>query len=77
MGLEKIDLSARTQTTTDWVSGYPFTGGVSIGFTQKLIGSLGYRWTYGEKGHFALGNVPAKIDIGANRLVLGLDYHLF
>lgn len=67
----------RAPATNDWVSGYQFTGGISIGFTQKLIGSFGYRWSYGEKGHFGFGSVPAKVELSTKRILIGLDYHLF
>jgi opacity protein-like surface antigen len=79
LGVGAIDFGERMRApaTNDWVSGYQFTSGISIGFTQKLIGNFGYRWSYGEKGHFGFGSVPAKVELGTNRILVGLDYHLF
>ena len=58
----------------DWSSGYQFRGGVTLGFNQKLLGSLGYEWTMGSKPHFSLAGIPTKLEVDRHGFVLGINY---
>ena len=51
-------------------------GGVSLGLTQKLLGSLEYRWTMGSKPHFSLGGIPTKLEVDRHGFVLGVNYKI-
>ncbi len=75
-GFGFTDLNARMLgiAGSDWTADYQLHGGVSLGFTQKLIGSLEYRWTMGSKPNFALAGIPTKLEIDRHRLVLGFNY---
>jgi len=58
----------------DWRTAYQVRGGVSLGLTQKLLGSLEYRWTMGSKPHFSLGGIPTKLEVDRHGFVLGFNY---
>jgi opacity protein-like surface antigen len=75
-GLAMLDANARIlgATNNDWVSAYQLQGGVNLGFTQKLAGSLEYRWTMGSKPHFSLAGIPAKLEVNRHGVVLGMNY---
>lgn len=60
--------------TNDWVSAYQVQGGINLGFTQKLIGSLEYRWTMGSKPHFSLAGLPTKLEVSRHGFVIGFNY---
>jgi opacity protein-like surface antigen len=77
-GIGALDVSQRLSGSTDhdWVAAYQVRGGVAYGFSQKLLGRLEYRWTQGEKPHFGIAGLPAKIDIKRDGFHVGLDYHL-
>ena len=76
VGLGMVDANARIlgQTRNDWVTAYQLHGGVTLGFTQKLAGSLEYRWTMGSKPNFSLAGVPTKFEVDRHGFVLGFDY---
>lgn len=57
-----------------WVSAYQLRGGVTLGFTQKLVGSLEYRWTNGSKPTFALAGVPTKVEVDRHGFTIGFNY---
>ena len=75
-GLGMVDANARIllQTSNDWVTAYQLHGGVTLGFTQKLVGSLEYRWTAGSKPAFMLAGIPAKVDINQHGFFFGMNY---
>jgi opacity protein-like surface antigen len=75
-GLGMVDANARIlgATRNDWITAYRLRGGVSLGFTQKLMGSLEYRWTVGSTPHFALAGIPTKLEIDRHGVVLGVNY---
>jgi opacity protein-like surface antigen len=56
------------------VSAYQLRGGVQLGFTQKLVGSLEYRWTNGSKPMFALAGVPTKVEVDRHGFTIGFNY---
>jgi opacity protein-like surface antigen len=58
----------------NWSTAYQVRGGVSLGLTQKLLGSLEYRWTMGSKPHFSLGGIPTKLEVDRHGFVLGVNY---
>ena len=60
--------------TNDWVSAYQVQGGINLGFTQRLIGSLEYRWTMGSKPHFSLAGLPTKLEVSRHGFMLGFNY---
>jgi opacity protein-like surface antigen len=56
------------------LSAYQLRGGVQLGFTQKLVGSLEYRWTNGSKPIFALAGVPTKVEVDRHGFTIGFNY---
>ena len=75
-GLGVVDANARIlgETRNDWVTAYQLHGGVTLGFTQKVAGSLEYRWTMGSKPNFSLAGIPTKLEIDRHGFVLGVNY---
>jgi opacity protein-like surface antigen len=75
-GLGMMDANARIlgATSDDWISSYQVQGGINLGFTQKLVGSLEYRWTMGSRPHFSLAGIPAKLEVNRHGFVLGMNY---
>jgi opacity protein-like surface antigen len=61
-------------TARDWAGAYQLRGGVSLGFTQKLLGSLEYRWAMGSKPHFSLAGIPTNLEVDRHGFVLGVNY---
>ena len=59
---------------SNWVNGYEFHGGITMGFSQKLLGSLGYQWTMGSKPHFSLAGIPTKLEIDRHGFTVGINY---
>jgi len=57
-----------------WTTAYQLRGGVVLGFTQKLVGSLEYRWTNGSRPTFALGGIPTKLEVDRHGFTLGINY---
>jgi opacity protein-like surface antigen len=58
----------------DWVGAYQVGGGLNLGFTQKLMGSLEYRWTMGSKPRFLLAGIPTKLEVSRHGFVVGVNY---
>jgi opacity protein-like surface antigen len=58
----------------DWSGAYQLRGGVTLGFTQKLLGSLEYQWAMGSKPHFSLAGIPTKLEVDRHGFVLGINY---
>ena len=58
----------------DWASAYQLRGGVTLGFNQKLLGSLEYQWAMGSKPHFSLAGIPTKLEVDRHGFVLGINY---
>jgi opacity protein-like surface antigen len=58
----------------DWAGAYQLRGGVTLGFTQKLLGSLEYQWAMGSKPHFSLAGIPTKLEVDRHGFVLGINY---
>jgi opacity protein-like surface antigen len=75
-GFGLVDANARMigATQNDWVSAYQLHGGVSLGFTQKLMGNVEYRWTMGSKPRFLLAGIPTKLEIDRHGFVVGVNY---
>ena len=72
-GFGMVDARARAPLAINnaWVGAYQVRGGVSLGFTEKLIASLEYRWTIvGSTPLFSL----ADIEVSRHSLVIGLRY---
>ena len=57
-----------------WATAYQLRGGVTLGFTQKLVGSLEYRWTNGSKPVFALAGIPTKVEVDRHGFTVGFNY---
>ncbi len=74
-GLADVRQNAISTAGSAWATAYQVKGGLTLGFSQKLIGSLEYRWTLGQKPHFALGGIPAKIEINRHSFSVGVNYH--
>lgn len=60
--------------TSDWSSAYQLRGGVTLGFNERLLGSLGYEWAMGSKPHFSLAGIPTKLEVDRHGFVLGINY---
>ena len=75
-GFGMVDANARIlgATSNDWISSYQLQGGINLGFTQKLAGSLEYRWTMGSRPHFSLAGIPAKLEVNRHGFVIGMNY---
>jgi opacity protein-like surface antigen len=58
----------------DWAGAYQLRGGVTLGFNQKLLGSLEYQWAMGSKPHFSLAGIPTKLEVDRHGFVLGVNY---
>ena len=61
-------------TRNEWIGSYQVGGGLNLGFTQKLVGSLEYRWTMGQKPHFSLAGLPTKLEVSRHGFVIGFNY---
>ena len=59
---------------SDRLAAYQLRGGIALGFTQKLIGSLEYRWSMGSKPNFLLAGVPTKVELDRHGFVVGFNY---
>lgn len=77
-GVGAQDVSARVPGSEDhaWVPAYQLRGGVSYSFTQKIFGSLEYRWENGKAPNLRLSGIPAKLEIKRHGILVGLNYHL-
>jgi opacity protein-like surface antigen len=75
-GLGFIDANPHVlgQTNSQWVTAYQLHGGVQLGFTEKLFGSLEYRWTAGSKPGFYVAGIPTKLNINQHGFTIGFDY---
>jgi opacity protein-like surface antigen len=71
-GFGMMEANARVPLPVNnaWVGAYQVRGGVSLGFTEKLIGSLEYRWTIGSTPLFSLAN----IEVSRHSFVIGVHY---
>jgi len=58
----------------NWESTYQVQGGINLGFTQRLIGSLEYRWTMGSKPNFSLAGLPTKLEVSRHGFSIGFNY---
>ena len=56
------------------VTAYQLRGGVTLGMTQKLLGSLEYRWTNGSKPYLSLAGIPAKFEVDRHGFLAGVNY---
>ncbi len=61
-------------TRNEWIGSYQVGGGLNLGFTQKLVGSLEYRWTMGQKPNFSLAGLPTKLEVSRHGFVIGFNY---
>jgi opacity protein-like surface antigen len=75
-GFGFVDANSRVLglTASDWQTAYQVHGGVQLGFTEKLIGSIEYRWTSGSKPGLYVAGIPTKVNIGQHGFTIGVDY---
>ena len=73
-GLANANAHILGATNNEWTGTYQFQGGLNLGFTQKLMGSLEYQWTMGSKPHFSLAGIPTKLEVSRHGFVLGVNY---
>ncbi|HXJ02919.1 MAG TPA: outer membrane beta-barrel protein [Micropepsaceae bacterium] len=73
-GMTDVNQHIAGLTYNDWTTAYQVRGGVTLGFTQKLVGSLEYRWTDGSKPTFAVAGVPTKLEVDRHGFTLGINY---
>lgn len=75
-GVGLVDMNAHIAGLgrNDWAAAYQLRGGVTLGFSQKLVGSLEYRWTNGSKPIFALAGIPTKLEVDRHGFSLGINY---
>jgi opacity protein-like surface antigen len=73
-GMIDVNQSILGASGNDWTTAYQVRGGVTMGLTQKLLGSLEYRWTMGSKPHFSLAGIPTKLEVDRHGFVLGFNY---
>ena len=77
VGFGTVGVSERLLGNGDYdrVTAYQLRDGVTLGVTQKLLGSLEYRWTNGSKPYLSLAGVPAKLEVNRQGFLIGADYH--
>lgn len=75
-GFGTVDLSDRLlgNSAKDRVTDYQLRGGVTLGLTQKLLGSLEYRWTNGSKPYLSFAGIPARFEIDRHGFLAGMHY---
>jgi opacity protein-like surface antigen len=73
-GMIDVNQSILGVSGNDWATAYQVRGGVTLGLSQKLLGSLEYRWTMGSKPHFSLAGIPTKLEVDRHGFVLGFNY---
>lgn len=71
-GFGYVDANARVlgATNSQWQEAYQLHGGVEVGFAQKLMGSVEYRFTEGILG----GLKPSKFNLNSHGVSLGFKY---
>ena len=71
-GFGMVEANARAPLANNgaWVGAYQVRGGVSLGFTERLIASLEYRWAIASSPLFSLAN----IEVSRHSLFMGLRY---
>lgn len=76
VGYGVMDLNAHVLGVAGdhWATAYQLRSGIALGFTQKLVGSLEYRWTDGSKPSFSLAGIPTKLELDRHRFVVGMNY---
>jgi len=74
-----IDASQRLSgmQSNDWVASYQVRGGLKYSISQKLFGSLEYRWTDGEKPHFSVSGISTKVEFPSHGFLVGMNYKFF
>jgi opacity protein-like surface antigen len=77
-GVGVIDISARLlgHEETSIISDFQFKGGVKYDITQKIFGSLEWRWSHGSRPTFALDGVPTRFQLKRGGFMLGVNYRL-
>ena len=71
-GFGVVDANSRVLGATDneWVGAYQVQGGISFGFTQRLIAKFEYQWTMGSSGRLSLDNV----EVSRHSFLVGVNY---
>jgi opacity protein-like surface antigen len=71
-GFGMMEANARVPLPVNnaWVGAYQVRGGFSLGLTERLIGTLEYRWTIGSTPLFSLAN----IEVSRHSFVIGVHY---
>jgi opacity protein-like surface antigen len=77
-GFGMVDTNSRVLgvTNNDWATAYQLHGGLSLGFSQKIVGNLEYRWTEGSKPDFGIAGSPVrpKFSINSHSVFIGVNY---
>jgi opacity protein-like surface antigen len=75
-GFGVTDLSAHVLgvASNDWSTAYHVSGGVAVGFTEKVMGDLEYRWTNGSQASFAVMGAPTKVGPDDHSVTLGVNF---
>ncbi|HXJ01088.1 MAG TPA: hypothetical protein VNH44_07680 [Micropepsaceae bacterium] len=74
LGVANLNGQVLGVNADDWATTYQLSGGVALGFTEKLMGNFEYRWTDGSKATFSLAGIPTNVDMGHHDFVLGINY---
>ena len=69
-GMVEANTRAPLANNGAWVGAYQVRGGISFGFTERLIASLEYRWAIASSPLFSLAN----IEVSRHSLVMGVHY---
>jgi opacity protein-like surface antigen len=77
-GIGVMDISSRLlgDAQTSLATDVQFKGGVNFNITQKLLGSLEWRWSHGSKPTFALAGVPTKFQLKRGGFLVGVNWKL-
>jgi opacity protein-like surface antigen len=75
-GFGYVDVNSKVlgQTQSDWQKAYQLHSGLQVGLSEKLLGSIEYRWIMGSAPGLLVAGIPAKLSIGHHGFSLGFDY---
>jgi opacity protein-like surface antigen len=73
-GATDVNGSVLGLATNDWATAYQVGGGVAVGFTQKVMGDLEYRWTDGSKASFLVKGVRTNVGPDDHSVMLGVNF---
>jgi opacity protein-like surface antigen len=77
LGVTDVNQRLSGLQSNDWFASYQVRGGVKLSLSQKLFGSVEYRWTDGEKPHFSVSGISTKVEFPSHGFLVGMNYKFF